>query len=369
MDKLLGQGHGAWEEVTDGAGEESDLGGPEPGGATAGPAAEPIGGIADLAPAEAVVTAPPEPEVKSKPAPTWSPKRVPMAFEHADPNDVEQFINDPKYFFQQKVDGIRGQLVIEPGKKPWFRNRSGDQLVNASANAVADPILAKLGSTLPAGGPSYVIDGELLDGKWYVFDMAVIGSEKFPWEQRMAIAEEWVKQLRAAGITNVEALPTARTANEKAKLWEAIQTGGGEGVMMKRRDSPYNFGGRVSHTLKAKVRSTADVVVMAKGEKGKESATVGVYVGGKLTRVANVSLIGKEKTEPVNVGDVIEVAYLWANPSNNNLQQAAMEKKRPDKKPEEATAEQLRFVDKAVVDSATFSGPVTASALRRRVHR
>lgn len=375
VDKLLGQGHGAWEEVDAGSGAgPADVGGAEPGGHTAGPPVEPAGGIADLVPAQAVVTAPPEPEVKSKPAPSSSPKRVPMAFEHADPNDVPKFAADPNYYFQQKVDGIRGQMVIEPGKAPWFRNRGGDALINASATSVSGPILAKLGSVLPKDGPSYVIDGELLDGKWYIFDMAVIGQEKMPWEQRMEIAEQWVKTLRAAGITNVEALPTARTQNEKLKLWEAIRTGGGEGVMMKRKDSPYNFGGRVNHTLKAKVRSTADVVVMAKGEKGKESATVGVHVGGKLQRVANVSLIGKEKDGPVNVGDVIEVAYLWANPSNNNLQQAAMEKKRPDKAPEEATDGQLRFVDKSVVDQATFgegAGPVTASVevLRRRVHR
>lgn len=306
--------------------------------------------IQDVPIEQSVVVAPePEPELPSIPAPAASKFQVPMAFDQAPVADVPKYIEDPAYHFQQKVDGIRGQLVIEPGKKPWFRSKSGQQLVNSSAAKITGPLLAKLGAQSDYDGPRYTIDGELLDGKWYVFDVAVDGAEKTPWEDRMRTAEAWVSEMHKLGLKNIQALPVARTPEEKRKLWEAVSASGGEGVMMKRRDAPYNYGSRVKHTLKAKITSTADVVVMERNIDGKENARIGIHIGGKLVSIGTVSMQGKEKSAPVSVGDVIEVEYLWANPANHNLQQPRMVKRRPDKVPADSTAEQLRFVGKDVV--------------------
>lgn len=307
--------------------------------------------LADLKPEKAVVVASKdEEELPSLPAPKTSTFRVPMAFNEAPVVDVPKYIEDPNFHFQQKVDGIRGQLVIEPGKQPWFRSKSGQKLVNSSAAKITGPLLDKLGKQSDYDGPTYTIDGELLDGKWYVFDVAVEGSEKTPWEDRMSTAEAWVAEMHKLGLLNIQALPVARTAEEKRALWEAVQASGGEGVMMKRKDAPYGYGQRVNHTLKAKITSTADVVVMARNLGGKENAEIGIHVGGKLVSIGTVSMQGKEKGGAVNVGDVIEVEYLWANPANNNLQQPRMKKKRPDKSPADANSDQLRFVGKQVVD-------------------
>lgn len=308
--------------------------------------------LTDFPPAQAVVvSAAVEEEVKSAPAPTGSKFQVPMTFNEAPVSDVPKYIEDPNFHFQQKVDGIRGQLVIEPGKKPWFRSKSGQALVNSSAAKVTGPMLAKLGQQSDYSGPSYTVDGELLDGKWYVFDVAVDGGEKTPWEDRMRTAEAWVGEMHKLGLKNIQALPVARTAVEKRKLWEAVNASGGEGVMMKRKDAPYNYGSRVSHTLKAKITSTADVVVMERNIGGKENARIGVMIDGVLTPIGTVSMQGKEKNGAVNVGDVIEVEYLWANPANNNLQQPRMVKRRPDKVAADSTTDQFRYVGKDVVDA------------------
>lgn len=340
----LAVGHGKWEPV--------DASIPEPQTETVAPPVE-SKPLTDLEPADAIVVQPgAEEEKPSKPAPAGSTFRVPMTFNEAPVADVPKYIDDPDWFFQQKVDGIRGQLVIEPGKKPWFRSKSGQQLQSSSAAKITGPMLAKLGQQSDYEGPTYTIDGELLDGKWYVFDVAVDGSEQQPWEQRMATAEAWVSEMHKLGLKNIQALPVARTPEEKRKLWDAVHASGGEGVMMKRRSAPYSYGQRVSHTLKAKITSTADVVVMARNLEGKENAQIGIQIGGKLTPIGTVSMQGKEKGGAVNVGDVIEVEYLWANPANHNLQQPRMVKRRPDKAPSEATAEQLRFVSKEVIDPA-----------------
>lgn len=310
-----------------------------------------------------VVAAKPEPELPSAPAPkTASKHQVPMTFNEAPVTDVPKYIEDPDFHFQQKVDGIRGQLVVEPGKKPWFRSKSGDALVNSSAAKITGPLLAKLGAQSDYDGPAYTIDGELLDGKWYVFDVAVDGGEKVPWEDRMKTAEGWVAEMHKLGLKQIQALPVARTPEEKRKLWDAVLASGGEGVMMKRKDAPYNYGQRVNHTLKAKITSTADVVVMERNIDGKENARIGIHINGTLVSIGTVSMQGKEKGGAVNVGDVIEVEYLWANPANHNLQQPRVVKRRPDKKPADATADQLRFVSKDVVDVEAGKAPDPAPA-------
>ncbi len=319
--------------------------------------------MTDLPPAEAVVVSKVlEPELPSAPAPAGSTFRVPMTFDQVPVSDVPAYIDDDKYYFQQKVDGIRGQLVIEPGKEPWFRSKSGQKLVSSTAAKITGPMLKKLGGQTNSGGPTYTVDGELLDGKWYVFDVTVDGSEKVPWEDRMNTAEAWVNEMHKAGITNIQALPTARTPEQKRALWEAVNASGGEGVMIKRRDAGYNYGQRVNHTLKAKITSTADVVVLERNLDGKENARIGLIIDGKEVTIGTVSMQGKEKFGAVNVGDVIEVEYLWAMPGNNSLQQPRMIKRRPDKTREDAIVDQLRFVDKSVVDLAPKDPVATVEA-------
>lgn len=289
-----------------------------------------------------------EPELKSKPVPA-SVRRIPMEFKETPVSSVPAYAEDGNYFFQQKVDGIRGQLVLDPGKKPWFRSKSGDQLQSSTAAKISGPLLAKLGAGLPEGSPPVTVDGEMLDGKWYVFDMTV-GDQGLPWEKRMAMAEEWVAQLRKQGVTSIESLPTARTPEEKKALFEAIRAGGGEGIMIKRKNAKYKWGQRTDEILKAKITASADVVVIERNRGGKDNAVVGVYKNGKLTEVGSVSTIGKEKTGGISVGDVLEVEYLWAHDGTGKLTQPRIKKPRPDKNPLLATDSQFRFVNKEVVD-------------------
>ena len=352
----LAAGHGRWKEVSNGGAKEShlaDTGGPgskpaKQGGQVKAPALAEVPATEAGAAKTLVVSPKAEPEIKSDPPPAATKFRVPMRFESAPLEDVPKYIADPNYFFQQKVDGIRGQLVIEPGKKPWFRSSNGGTLVSDTAAKVVNPMLKKLGE-LPSDGPSYTIDGEMLDGKWYVFDMTVDGHEKVPWEERMAIAQEWVNQVQFSGIGQVEALPTARTAKEKQALWDAVNASGGEGVMMKRRDAKYQYGGKTGEILKGKITATADAVVMERNRGGKANAVLGVYKNGKLTEIGSVPTDGKEKDGPIKVGDVLEVEYLWAHPTTGKISQGRIKKKRPDKDPLTATADQLRFVNKQVL--------------------
>lgn len=337
--KLLA-GYGGWSELG------ADTGTALP--ATPAPAAK----VAAAA-APPLVAAPKAPLDVSAgaPAPSGSLPVSPMDFNEAPLSDVPKYIADPNYVFQQKVDGIRGVLVIEPGQKPWFASKKGDRLVSSTAAQVTTPLLAKLPPT-PPGSPAYRVEGEILNGKFHVFDMVVVGQESTDYETRSTMADAWVQAV-SPSLPQVESLPTARTAAEKQALWDKVLASGAEGVMMKRRDAGYQGGQRVSHTLKAKVTSTADVVVLERNRGGKDNAVFGMLVNGKVTEIGTVSTGGKDKAlGQINVGDVVEVEYLWASPGGT-LTQPRIVRKRKDKTPNDATAiDQLRFVDKAILSLA-----------------
>jgi GNAT superfamily N-acetyltransferase len=348
--KLLA-GYGGWVELGDGSGVTS--------------AAQVAAPTPTASSAPALVAAPKAPLQVSAgaPAPAGSMPVAPMDFNELDDlSKVADYIADPAYVFQQKVDGIRGVLVIEPGKKPWFAGKKGDRLVSSTAAAVTQPMLAKLPAT-PAGAPAYRVEGEVLNGKFHVFDMVIVGQESTPYEQRKVMADAWVDAVSPL-VPQATKLPTATTTAGKQALWDAVLRSGAEGVMMKRADSPYNGGARVNHTLKAKVTSTADVVVLSRNVGGKDNAEFGLRVGGKIVSIGNVSTGGKDKAlGQINVGDVVEVEYLWASAGSNKLTQPRIIRKRPDKTINDVTEEsQLRFVDKAVL-------PIAVKAAMLRLER
>jgi hypothetical protein len=312
---------------------------------------------------------------------------LPMQYNEIKVSDLPQYEADAQWFFQQKVDGMRASLVLEPGKSPWVKNKTGSKFASTTGLKTLDPMLAKMkaANLTSPDDHVYIVDGEVLDGKFNVFDWVQLGDEKMPWEKRMAMAETWVKSFNAAGIHEPVALPTARTEEEKKALHEATFNAGSEGIVLKRKDAPYvqsNATGskRSYDILKAKYVSTADVVVMARnvGVSGpeasdpgatKENATLGVWDAsqGKIVPVGSTSMIGMEKKHgPVKVGDVIEVAYLWSSP-DNQLSQPRMVGKRPDKTPQMTNLSQLRRVNKGVLDAAVLktgkSGAVTSDVV------
>jgi hypothetical protein len=333
----LAAGYGGWTELT------------------AGPAP------ASSAPAPALVPNPKGAPIEqpSAPAPAGALPVAPMDFNEAPLADVPKYIADDDYVFQQKVDGIRAVLVVEGGKAPWFASKKGDRLVSSTAAKITGPLLAKLPAT-PAGSPGYRVEGELLNGKWHIFDMVRNGDEATPYEQRKAMADAWVAAVSPA-LPQIEALPTARTTAEKQALWDQVLASGAEGVMMKRRDSPYNGGARVSHSLKGKVTATADVVVLARNIGGHDNAQIALLQGGKVTPIGTVSTGGKDKAlGQIQPGEVVEVEYLWAS-ADNKLTQPRILRKRPDKTVADVTdMSQLRYVDKTVLALA-------AKALRLRL--
>jgi bifunctional non-homologous end joining protein LigD len=192
------------------------------------------------------------------------------------PTLVEKPFNSPDWLFETKWDGVRAICAVTR-QHVLAVSRTGRDLLNQF------PELTKLSSafkTLPV-----VIDGEIvsLDKKgrssfqrlqprinrlngeadpgmpvtFVVFDTLAIGTDDIrqePLEQRKAILKKNVRA-RNAFVTF-----SAHIVRDGVKLFEKARRQGLEGIVAKRRDSPYRSG-RSRDWLKIKVIKSQEFVI------------------------------------------------------------------------------------------------------------
>jgi DNA ligase 1 len=211
------------------------------------------------------------------------------------------------YAAEWKWDGIRVQVVHVAGETRVY-SRTGDD-ISASFPEIANAL------TIPA-----VLDGELLvrgahqggeqggaasfnalqqrlgrktvskamlaDYPAFVrlYDLLIAGGEDFrpqAWEQRRALLEAFVPRLDPARFDLSQVIP-AKTLDELAAIRERARDDAIEGVMLKRRDSPYVAGRRTGLWYKWKRDPLLiDCVLMyAQRGSGKRSSFYSDYTFG-----------------------------------------------------------------------------------------
>jgi hypothetical protein len=289
--------------------------------------------------------------------------------------DLLKFIKDDDYVFQQKIDGHRGTLVIEPGKAPWMKAKHGGVYNQSTNNPLAASLASHVAKTdIAKTDIPFMVDGEMLNGKYHVFDLVVPGQESMPWEQRMKLAEQFVESMKSTGYKNILALPSAMDASQKRELWDEVVRSGREGVVIKRKDAKYKqttssgLSGKSAEVIKAKAWRTADVVVTAmgvgesSGQTGgtKDNVHFGVWDSARkvMIPVGGAALAGREKKlgRKLKIGDVIEVQYMDANASTFMLKQPQVIGLREDKTKEDTGTAQLQTVDKSLIDKQLSQG-------------
>ena len=200
-----------------------------------------------------------------------------------------------------KWDGIRVQAAHQGGERRLF-SRTGDDISGAFPDVV---------EALPEG---VVLDGELLvmrEGEVAPFndlqqrlnrktvtpamlkshpahirlyDMLFEGEEDLrplPFGERRARLERWHKA-HAPARTDISSVIDFASINELKALWAGARETGIEGLMLKRRDSPYLAGRPKGHWYKWKrAPLTLDAVLMyAQRGSGKRSSYYSDYTFG-----------------------------------------------------------------------------------------
>jgi bifunctional non-homologous end joining protein LigD len=248
----------------------------------------------------------------------------PQLLNEIDMDDVGDYINDPEWCAQEKMDGVRRGL-IKDGNTVIGTNRKG-QAVDIS-DEIKNAVLAiKVGA-------EFILDGEAVGDKVYIFDCPMLN-------------EPYYKRIGLVNSMNLDpnflvVVPVAYTTEEKADLFNKVKAENGEGIVFKKIMSEYvsgrpNSGG---DQLKAKFVAQATCVVTAVSSV-KRSISLGVYEGVNLVDVGNATVYPNQ-TIP-SVGALVEVQYLYYFPGGS-LFQPVLLGERDDLNIEDCVLSQLKL--------------------------
>jgi hypothetical protein len=274
-------------------------------------------------------------------------------------DNIEDYIADPKWVMQQKMDGIFLMAVLD--SDGWLFTQDGEHKIKSTAALQFLPVLEQELNQIAAEMEvtNMTLIGELMvvgpeRGRFWVFDLLDVAHEHIqyanaatmPWLARQA----WMQGYLHLSV-HVRKLPVAITEEQKHTLWDLIVTKGVEGAVSKHVDSIYEPGVRSKQWVKHKLVKTADVVVMAieNWTARTGSAAIGVYVdspaGPILKQIGNTSLIGKNRA--IKVGSVVEIRYL--NWGGSSPVQPAILRLRTDKPAKSCDMEQFPEYSREVV--------------------
>jgi DNA ligase 1 len=235
----------------------------------------------------------------------------------------DQRLSMEDYAAEWKWDGIRVQIVRVAGKTRLY-SRAGDDITRSfpevaesyGAEGVVDgELLVKgeaQGSTEEHGGGAASFNAlqQRLGRKTVsqkmlseypafvrLYDILFDGGEDLRamgWQQRRARLERFVEGLDPERF-DLSALIEAQSFDQLEEIRAGARNAAIEGVMLKRRDSPYVAGRRVGHWYKWKRDPlTADCVLMyaARGS-GKRSSYYSDYTFGCWTEEGDLLPVGK----------------------------------------------------------------------------
>jgi bifunctional non-homologous end joining protein LigD len=257
---------------------------------------------------------------------------TPMLLEAIDASKAKELLTDTNWVMQQKYDGIR-LLVHADAAEIQGINRRG--MFVGLPQTIVDQV-KKLGLGL------HVLDGELVDGNYYMFDaLTLVGQDlraKFYTERYQALATR-LEQAGAADLCpNLILSPLADTYEDKAAMLQAMVAKNAEGVVFKDKTATYQEGVRSSNYLKYKFWASATVRVIQINQQ--RSIQVEVLDGKRWIDVGNCAV-------PLNypmpkAGDLVEVKYLYAY-RKGSLYQPQYKGLRPDCTIADATINQLKY--------------------------
>jgi ATP-dependent DNA ligase len=294
-----------------------------------------------------------------------------MKFSEVSLEQAAEMLDSPDWVAEQKLDGTRVLAVV---------TRDGVLFTQDGVTAVAHTACTQhlpaiephlLDALQVMGLTKMVVDGELMidTGEYHLFDF-VMSEGSDTW----GVFPNWGFNLRRNALTElgqvfakngpIFIVRSEATPQRKWALLDEVRVGEGEGIMLKHYAGTYQAGERVSSVVKVKFTKTADVVVtlVDRPDPKHGSFTFGVLAEGpvlpkdivllvdgmnyRIRPLGRCSAIGKPDAQ---VGDVIEVAYLYRGPGETGaLVQPRMMRIREDKRPDGCRIDQFPRYSKAV---------------------
>jgi bifunctional non-homologous end joining protein LigD len=264
-----------------------------------------------------------------------------------DDAQAEQLLTNGGWLAQQKLDGQRVLLHIDAGTPPrtFGTNRHGEETV--VPKAVCDGA-----SSLPAGT---ILDGELLDGAYLVFDILRFGDVDLRSKTCLARYTCLTDDVEPGLSEPVSVVAAATTTAQKQALRARLRDNRAEGMIFKEVSAPYTAGRPSSGGMQRKWKFTksADVVVVENAGNAYRMQVrhgkVFLDVGKVFAGTTNASRAQLDAALKAGERVVCEVQYLYAS-VDFQLVQPVFVRARDDKDAHDCTRDQLVQTNKSVDD-------------------
>lgn len=274
---------------------------------------------------------------------------------------LDFYLKDHNWGISQKVDGKRIVVLCGDNDMKIF-NRKGEEIDGKFPDALRDD-LSRLGH-------GYLLDGELVEDKYVVFDL-IHSPENLkitpdtPFQKRYEMLEMvfdfWQPTqadiLPFISLKESDLIPDLTEflagsdfrpiALQKKKYFDNLSNSGAEGAIFRSIESLYKFGQRSAGLLKWKFWKTADCIAYNPGREGKRSVSLALLEDGNPVDVGAVT-VTESVLASIEPGQVLEVKYLYATESRR-LYQSALLRIRDDKTADECDISQLQYTNRKVV--------------------
>lgn len=238
----------------------------------------------------------------------------------------EALVANDDYWLQTKFNGKRVQIKRD-GRGVTSYNKLG-------AEIPTHPDVEKAILAVPTR--SFFLDGELVDGKYFAFDILRKGQDSLAlWNYH---ARYGILTKVLAGSAGLKVAPVFRTTTAKRNALEALRKQRAEGAVFKLWEAEYKPGRNGQHK-KFKFWKSLSAIVLALRPTGKDSISLGLVENGQIINIGNVTTIGKKIP---GVGGIVEVKYLYAT-KDKQLYQTEVIGPRDDVKQQECTTKQLQY--------------------------
>lgn len=257
-----------------------------------------------------------------------------------DEGALDRFLANEDIVAQQKLDGER--VLVHVGEELLVTNREGQK-------KALDPKQFSGLSYLPHGT---IVDGELLDNAYWLFDVLAFAGDDVKDRGYLERFEILDGEVEPALTGDIRVLPIAVGKKAKQKLHDKLRAANAEGLIFKEREAPYTPGARTAAMRKFKFLKSADVVIL---ENAGNAYLMAVYDGKQLFEVGKVfagttNASRKALDAALARGErpVCEVRYLYAT-DGHQLFQPVFVSSRSDKAAKACLRAQLVTTSRKVV--------------------
>lgn len=257
---------------------------------------------------------------------------LPQLLNIIDEREAAKLVMNNNWLMQKKFDGKRIML-----------RKTEDTVEGINKRGLVVDIPAAIVKAAKRIDGDFIIDGEAVGDRYYTFDLIAYQGQDW----RDVTCAERILQLSKLIPNNAVIIPAATwvTEDDKAEALHQLRCSGAEGAVFKQIHSAYRAGRPASGGTQRKLKFVATLSACVAKINTKRSIAVSLKgEDDDWVFVGNVTVPPNQAIP--NVGDVVEVRYLYAF-ENGNIYQPVFLGVRDDIEPYECTIGQLKYKEAA----------------------